>query len=145
MTKTRRIIFIALFTVVISLGLPFIYYKITEFEPYGWDYARAMAGTIGTMLGDYAKSEGSNGNYPPSWEELLELYPDLKNVKDIFDKKLAFQEDCFSWKASYDETLEPPIRFIITVTAPKKLKDEHLSMYKKITYDHNQVFKEYRD
>lgn len=145
MTKTRRIIFIALFTVAISLVSLFIYCKVTEFRGVDWAEAMAGAKTIGELLGDYAELKGSNGNYPPSWEELLEVNPYSKDVKDFFGKGLAFREDCYSWEASYDKTLEPPIKFIITVTAPKKLKDEYLSMYKKITYDHNQVFEKYKD
>ena len=96
------------------------------------------------MLYRYSELKGENGTYPPSWEDLFEVTPKIADVDDLLVEGHKFKKENYSWEAAYDETLDPPIRFKITVTAPKGFKESSISKYEKITIDHNGVFEIYK-
>lgn len=138
MVKSKQLTI--LIAIIITIAL-IVVYRATKLRSVpDWAEGKTIAGTIGIMLCDYAEKKGRNGNYPPSWEDLIETDPYTTGTDDFFKNTISFKENDVYWDADYDANLSPPIRFLITVRLP----ENYPSRYKKITYDQDKVFKYYK-
>lgn len=144
-SNLKRYAVISLMTALICTGIILIciIFPSPRKTMPSWSETKAKAGEIEKMLYKYAEVKGKEGSYPPSWQELLEVNKSESEADELF-KDRYFKKECYSWEASYDESLNPPVRFKITFTVPKGCEAEHIRRYKKTTYDHNGVFKMYK-
>lgn len=136
MAKNNRFLFIVIVLMMVSI----IAYRINKPQSvHDWAEGKVIAGLTGELIENYAKTKGESGNYPPSWEELVRAKPFEHDVDEYFQNADYFKSDDVTWEASYDAKLNPPIRYIVTVSSPKGYK----SKYSKITMDQDKNFIEY--
>lgn len=136
----KRISIIIFLTILICTVI-FIFTQPTRKVMADLLEVKAWSFEIGKMLSQYAVTKGQEGNYPPSWEDLLVVNNMEMDLDELFEG-CYFKNECYSWEAFYDDSLNPPIRYKITFYMPENCRVERLRNYLKMTYDHKGALEE---